>query len=50
MMHAYKCAISWDCEEKTVSHVRRFLVTRAAVLHFFLYKGTPLFETADTSV
>ena len=36
--------------KKTVSLVSRFLLTHAAVLHFFLYKGTPLSETADTSV
>ena len=40
--------ISLDCEEKTVSLVPRFLLTHAAVLHFFLYKGTPLSETAAT--
>jgi len=39
-----------DCEEKTVSLVPRFLLTHAAVLYFFLYKGTLLSETADTSV
>ena len=50
MIHAYKCAVSSDCEEKTVSLVPRFLLARAAVLHFFLYKGTPLSETADTNV
>jgi len=50
MIHAYKCLFSSDCEEKTVSLVIRFLLTHAAVLHFFLYKGTPLSETADTSV
>jgi len=49
MIHAYKC-FSSDCEEKTVSLVPRFLLTQVAVLHFFLYKGTPLSETADTSV
>ena len=30
------------------SLVPRFLLTHAAVLHFFLYKGTPLSQTADT--
>ena len=50
MIHAYKCFFSSDCEEKTVSLVPRFLLTHAAVLHFFLYKVTPLSETADTSV
>jgi len=50
MIHAYKCAISSECEEKTVSVVPRFFLTYAAVLHFFLYKGTPLSETADTTV
>jgi hypothetical protein len=50
MIHAYKCAISLDWEKKTVSIVPRFLLTHAAVLHFFLYKGTPLSETADTGV
>jgi len=50
MIHAYKCLFSSDCEEKTVSLVPHFLLTRAAVLHFFLCKGTPLSETADTSV
>jgi len=49
MIHAYKGFFSSDCEEKTVSLVARFLLTRAAVLHFFLYKGTPLSETADGS-
>jgi hypothetical protein len=39
-----------DCEEKTVSLVPHFLLTHVAVLHFSLYKCTPLFETADTSV
>jgi hypothetical protein len=38
------------CKEKTVSLVPRFLLTYTAVLHFLLYKGTPLSETADTIV
>jgi len=38
------------CKEKTVSLVPCFLLTYAAVLHFLLYKGTPLSETADTIV
>ena len=50
MIHVYKCFFPSDCEEKTVSLVPRFLLTHAAVLHLFLYKGTPLCETADTSV
>jgi hypothetical protein len=50
MIHAYKCSISSDCEEKTVSLVPRFLLTHATVLHSFVYKGTPLSETAETSV
>jgi hypothetical protein len=50
MIHAYKYFFSSDCEEKTVSLVARFLLTQAAVLHFFLYKGTLLSETADTCV
>jgi hypothetical protein len=29
-------------QKKTVSLVPRFLLTHAAVLHFFLYKSTPL--------
>ena len=41
MIHAYKCFFSSDCEEKTVSLVPRFLLTHAAVLHFFLYKRHP---------
>ena len=36
--------------KKIVSLVPRFLLTHAAFLHFFLYKVTPLSETADTSV
>jgi len=40
--------ISSGCEEDSL--VPRFLLTHAAVLHFFLYKGTPLSVTADTSV
>ena len=44
-----KIFFSSDCEEKTVSLVRTFLLTHAAVLHFFLYKDTPLSET-DTSI
>jgi hypothetical protein len=39
MILAYKCFFSSDCEEKTVSLVPRFF-WHAAVLHFFLYKGT----------
>jgi len=50
MIHAYKCWISSDCEEKTVSLVPLFLLTHAAVRRFFLYKGTPLSETPDTTV
>jgi hypothetical protein len=50
MIHAYKRFFSSDYEEKTVSLVPRFLLTHAAVLHFFLYKGTPFSETADTSI
>jgi hypothetical protein len=50
MIHAYKCAISSDCEEKTDSLVPRFILTHAAVHHFFLYKGTLLSETAYTGV
>jgi len=37
-------------KRKTVSFVPRFLLTHAAVLHFFLYKGILLSETADTSL
>ena len=37
-------------KRKTVSLVPCFLLTNTAVLHFFLYKGTLLSETADTSV
>jgi len=50
MIHAYKCFFYSYCEEKTVSLVPRFLLTHTAFLYFFLYKGTPLSETADTSV
>jgi len=31
MIHAYKCSISSDCEEKTVSLVSRFLLTHTAL-------------------
>jgi hypothetical protein len=48
MIHAYKCFFSSDCEENAVSFLPRFFLTQAAVLHFFLYKGTSLSETADT--
>jgi hypothetical protein len=39
--------ISSDCEEMTVSLVPHFLLTHTGVLHFSLYKGTPLSETAN---
>ena len=39
MIHAYKCAISSDCEEKTVSLVPRFLLTHAAVRTFSFTKA-----------
>ena len=41
MIHAYKCAISADCEEKTVSLVPRFLLTHAAVLALFSFTKAP---------
>jgi hypothetical protein len=51
MIHAYKGFFSSDCKEKTVSLVPHFFLTHAAaVLHFFLYKGTLLSEIADTSI
>jgi hypothetical protein len=40
--------ISSECEEKTVSLVTLFLLTQVDVLHFSLYKGTALSDTADT--
>jgi len=39
MIHSYKCFFSSACEEKTVSLVPRFLLTHAAVLHFFFTKA-----------
>ena len=49
MIHSYKCFFSSDGEEKTVSFVSQFLLTHAAVLHFFLYKGTPCLKLLITA-
>ena len=40
----------YDTYLQMFSLVPRFHLTNAAVLCFFLYKGTQLSETADTSV
>ena len=42
MIHAYEISTSSDCEEKTVSLFSCFLLTHAAVLHFFPLQRHPV--------
>jgi hypothetical protein len=49
MHDSHGAQISFDREENTILLVPHFLLTHADILHFSLYKGTPLSETADTN-